>query len=82
MPNSQGMDMIDFAMAVFMGNAVTIAFAWGFHQFHKYDYKAPWVAYAAFLIPLFMLAASLYLTGEHPPQFDALAPQQSADLDQ
>lgn len=74
--------MIDFAMAVFMGNVATIAFAWGFHQFHKHDYKAPWVAYAAFLMPLFMLMASLYVTGERPPMFDVSEPQQSADLDQ
>lgn len=61
--------------AFFLGNVLTLAFVWACVQFHRHDYKAPWVAYAAFLMPLLYLAGGIYLTEGLPPQFDALALQ-------
>jgi len=73
--------MFDFAAAVFLGNILTVIFVWGCFQFHRHDYKAPWVAYAAFMFPLLFLLASVVVTEGLPPQFDALATRQSVALD-
>lgn len=67
--------MLDFAAAVFLANVLTVCFVWACVQFHRHDYKAPWLAYAAFMFPIVFLLLSLALTGELPPQFDALALQ-------
>lgn len=73
--------MLDFAAAVFAGNILTVIFVWGCFQFHKHDYKAPWLAYAAFTFPLLFLLTSVVATEGLPPQFDALATPRSAALD-
>jgi hypothetical protein len=52
---------------------LTICVVWGAFQFHKYDYKAPWLAYAAMLMPMAYMVAGLMLTEGLPHQFDALA---------
>lgn len=69
------MGLLDFAAAIFLGNVLVVCFVWGCVQFHRHDYKAPWLAYAAFLFPIAFLFLSLAITGELPPQFDALALQ-------
>lgn len=60
---------------VFLGNVLTICFVWGMMQFKKHDYKAPWLAYAGVVFPVFYFLTSWLPTVpiEHlPPQFDAL----------
>ena len=62
--------MLDFAAAIFFGNALTLCFVWGMVQFYRHDFKAPWVAYAAVMFPMLFLAASAYLTeGRLPPLY-------------
>lgn len=61
------------AAAVFLANVLAVAFVWGCFQFHKHDYKAPWLAYAATLMPLAYMVIGLLLTEGLPPQFDAIA---------
>jgi len=61
--------------SVLLANLLTLSFVWGCVQFHRYDYKAPWIAYAAFLFPVFFLVAGFVATEGLPPQFDALALQ-------
>ena len=75
-----GMDTI--AAYIFLGNLLTLAFVWGCVQFHRHDYKAPWLAYAATLMPLAYLLVSVVLTEGLPPQFDALEPRPIAALNQ
>lgn len=65
----------DFVAAFFAGNILTLAFVWGCVQFHRHDYKAPWLAYSAVLIPLLYMVAAVISTEGLPPQFDALALQ-------
>lgn len=65
--------LFDIAAAVFLGNVLTVSFVWGCFQFHKHDYRASWLAYAAFAYPLIVLAAALIITEGLPPQFDAIA---------
>lgn len=60
---------------VFFGNVLTLAFLWGCVQFHRHDYNAPWLAYAAFLMPIALFLMSLIATGSLPPHLDALASQ-------
>ena len=52
------MEFTDLAAAVFAGNVMTLALFWGMVQFHKKDYKAPWLAYAGVAMPLLYTAAS------------------------
>lgn len=59
--------------AVFAGNLLALAFAWACVQFKRHDYDAPWLAYAAFVIPLLYLAGSIIVNEGLPPQFDAIA---------
>lgn len=66
---------MDIWAGVFLGNILTICFVWGCVQFHKMDYKAPWLAYAAVAMPLIFLAMNQISTGHLPPQFDALTLQ-------
>jgi len=73
--------MFEIVAAVFMGNTLTLIFVWGCVQFHRHDYKAPWIAYAAFVFPLLFLLGSVVSTEGLPPQFDALVTQQSVALD-
>lgn len=68
--------MVDEIWAgVLIGNILTLCVVWSMVQFHRHDYKAPWLAYAAFLIPAIMLAGEIISTAGLPPQFDALASQ-------
>jgi hypothetical protein len=62
---------------VFVGNVLTVCFVAAIIQFQRHDYRAPWVAYAGFLMPLAFAAAVLASTEGLPPQFDAVAPRQS-----
>lgn len=73
--------MLDFAFAVFAGNLITLAFVWGCVQFHRHDYRAPWTAYVATLLPMLLLGLAIIVTEGLPPQFDAIAPRQSAVID-
>lgn len=66
------MGMFDVAASVMLGNLLTLCVVWAIVQFHRHDYKAPWLAYAAFMMPLLFLLASVVLTEGLPPQFDAL----------
>lgn len=66
------MEFSDLIAAVFAGNVLAVAFVWGMAQFHKHDYKAPWLAFAATLMPLILVVLSLISTEGLPPQFDAL----------
>lgn len=67
--------MVDLAIAVLMGNILTLAFAWAMFQFHKHDYNAPWWAYAWVVIPILLIISSIILNEGLPPQLDALKPQ-------
>ena len=71
------MSFTEFALAVFLGNTVTLCFVWGAVQFHRHDYKAPWTAYAAFAVPMLLVMLTIAVTEGLPPQFDALEPRQS-----
>lgn len=66
------MGFSDFIAAVFAANVATAAFLWACFQFHRHDTDAPWLAYAAFIMPLIFLIGSVIATGGLPPQFDAL----------
>lgn len=68
--------MVDLALAVFAGNAITLAFVWACFQFHKHDYRAPWAAYVAFTLPLLFVVATVIIA-DPPPHLDALATLQS-----
>lgn len=67
------MDLI--AASVFLGNVLTLSVVWGFTQFGKHDEDAPWLAYAAFLLPISYFMLTMAANGIVPPQFDAIAPQ-------
>lgn len=71
------MELIDLAVAVFIGNTLTLSFYWGLKQFSHYkrDADAPWLVFAAVGFPLFFAIASLYLTAGPPPYLDAIAAQ-------
>jgi len=43
---------------IFLGNILTLSVVWGFYQFHKHDYQAPWLAYAAFVFPIIYAMAT------------------------
>ncbi len=58
---------------VLLGNVMTLSILWAMTQFHKHDYKAPWLAYAAFLLPVAFFVLSLIATGQVPAQFAAQA---------
>lgn len=77
-PARSHLDRMDFAASILLGNILTVCFIWGCVQFHRHDYRAPWLAYAAFLFPLAFLSISVAITEGMPPQFDAIAPLQSA----
>lgn len=65
---------MDAAAFQFFGNTLTLCFVWGLFQFHRHDYRAPWLAYTAVLFPLGFLAISVLLTEPLPPHLDAIAP--------
>ena len=51
------------AVDIFLGNILTISVVWGFYQFHKHDYQAPWLAYAAFVFPIIYAMATWATSG-------------------
>lgn len=65
----------EMALAVAAGNMITLLFAWGLFQIHKHDYQAPWSAYGAVLIPIFLIVGNAYLNGaiaeQSPPTVEA-----------
>lgn len=61
------MDLLQSAIAVMIGNILTLCFIWGMVQFHRHDYKAPWLAYAAVTFPLFF-ALVAWITVQGPPE--------------
>lgn len=67
------MTITQIASAVFLGNVMTGSVLWAAIQFHRHDYRASWWAYVAFLLPLAVAAADLWLSGERPPFLAALA---------
>lgn len=69
------MGFLDTALAVTLGNVITLAFVWGCVQFHRHDFRAPWVAYAAFVFPVLLIMVTAYLTEALPPQIAASVPQ-------
>ena len=73
-----GMGFLDFAAAVALGNILTLMFFWGCTQFHRHDYKAPWMAYAGFLVPIAFIAVSVLAIEGPPPHLDAIGTLQPA----
>lgn len=71
--------MLDLAASVFLGNVLTLCVVWACVQFHRHDYRAPWLAYAAFAWPLIFLGISVYLTEGPSSPLDALFPLQSVE---
>lgn len=73
------MDLIDLAVAVFIGNILTLSMIWGLKQFttYKRDSDAPWLVFIAVGFPLFFAIASFLTTEELPPFLDAAVVQQS-----
>ena len=69
------MEIADFAAAIAIGNILTLSAVWGFRQFHLSGHNAPWLAYAAFLMPIIIVALSFAATAPLPPPLDALATQ-------
>lgn len=67
------MGVHDFAASVFLGNILTLCVVWACVQFHRHDYRAPWLAYVAFLVPVGYAMISVALTERLPPPFAALA---------
>ena len=70
------------AASVFLGNALTLAFLWGCVQFHRHDYKAPWLAYAATLMPIGYFILVVVSTEVLPQSRDASDLQQAVALSQ
>lgn len=66
------MDFANIIAAVFAGNVLAVGFVWGMLQFHKHDYRAPWLAYSAVLMPLMFCLLVWIATDGLPHQFDAL----------
>ncbi len=69
------MEFTDLISAVAAGNLLTLCVVWGMQQFAKHDEDAPWLAYGAVLMPMFLIIASLVLNEGLTPHFDALAPK-------
>jgi len=71
------MEIADFVAAVFAGNVLTLCFAWGLREFSKYEdaVDAPWLAYAAVLMPLVGFILAMVANSGPPPYLDALAAQ-------
>jgi hypothetical protein len=65
--------MFETAAAVFFGNLMTLSLVWAMVQFHRLDYRAPWLAYAAFVWPVAYFVISVYLTEAPSSPLDALA---------
>lgn len=66
--------MDQIAAAVLLGNILTLCFVWACAQFHRHDYRAPWLAYAGALMPVGYVLLSFF-TAEPSPLFSALASQ-------
>lgn len=69
------MDDLATWAGVLLGNVLTLCIVWALVQFHRYNYKAPWLAYAAILTPLALLASEVVSTGVLTHQSAALTPQ-------
>lgn len=69
------MDFWAVAAAVFFGNILTLCVLGAFIQFQRHDYKAPWLAYAGFLIPLAIFLLSISTIVAWPPYLDAAMPR-------
>ena len=52
--------------SIFLANIASVFFFWGLFQFHRKDFRAPWSAYAAVLVPLFAIAITAALSGDLP----------------
>ena len=65
--------LLQIAGAVFCANILTLCVVWAMTQFQKHDRDAPWLAYAAFLIPVFIALAGLISSGALQPQAAGLA---------
>ncbi len=46
------MDLFDLISAVFFGNVLTLCVFASYKQFVQKDYKAPWIAYVGFILPV------------------------------
>jgi hypothetical protein len=64
--------MFQISAAVFLGNVLTLSVVWAMVQFHRHDYRAPWLAYAALLMPVLILVGQVLVTEGLPPPFDVL----------
>lgn len=62
---------------VFWGNMMTLSVVWAFVQFHRHDYRAPWLAYIALLLPAALASLNVLATEPLPPHLDALSFLQS-----
>jgi len=67
------MSMSEIASAVFIGNLMTASLVYAVVQFHRHDYRAPWMAYVAFLLPIIVAVIDFWLSGARPPILGALA---------
>ncbi|QLB38232.1 hypothetical protein phiGT1_20 [Sulfitobacter phage phiGT1] len=69
------MDILDFAIAVFIGNGLTASMFWGFQRMsgYKQEKDAPWLVYAAIGVPIMFLVLTLISSFGLPQTLDALA---------
>jgi hypothetical protein len=65
--------LLQIVGAIFLGNVLTLCVVWGFNQFQKPEREIPWLAYAAFLIPIFIALTGLISSGALQPQSAGLA---------
>jgi hypothetical protein len=65
--------MLQIVGAVFCANILTLCVVWGMNQFQKPEREIPWLAYAAFLLPIFIALAGLISSGALQPPADGLA---------
>lgn len=75
----EGMDIIDFAVAVMCGNLLTLSAAWGAHQLHKAEKETgsasngSWLAFAMIAMPLMFFFAVALSSGMSHPSLDVIA---------
>ncbi len=65
------MDIIYTAVAVMLGNILTVIFLWGCYQLYRNEEKAGYLVYSAIAWPAFFAAGALYLTGPSQPESGA-----------
>lgn len=64
------------AFAVFAGNFLTVLALWGLRELNMKGTDAGWHAFAAFLVPLFIVIGTI-IVDDPPPYLDALTAQRT-----